>query len=91
MSRVFTGGRRPVVAAGTVGCSVSVIKVRGNPPGRSMTSHTVLGGGDVIPRLACRRTTVMTAAAGADHIGVIHPQCGYPGAIAVTILTHVVG
>ena len=88
---MLTGGRRPIMAAGTVGVHIRVIEIRGYPAGGVVADHTVFRGRHMVRGFTDCRGAVMTTAAGADHIRVIHPDHRYPSGVAMAILAHIVG
>ena len=61
-----------VMAAEAIARDVDVIEVRGQPAGRRMTVVAVVATSDMRRVLTCSRQAVMTGAAAADDLGVVH-------------------
>lgn len=62
----------------TVVRHIGVIEICRNPRIGGMADQAVFRGRHMVGIFSRRRSAVMTACTGADHIGVIHPYNGYP-------------
>ena len=71
---VLAGCRGAVVAGEAIGGNPGVRKGRRQPGGGAVAAAAFRRRGDMGARLARRDTVVVTAGAGAQHLGVIHPD-----------------
>lgn len=93
MARPLAIRGRTVMATGTTVGHIFMFEIGRNPGVSGVTDITLLSRLNVPVRHTARtgNRTVVTAAAGADHIGMIHPTQGFPLTITMTILADIQG
>ena len=85
MRAILAFRRAAVVATGTATrAHIDMVEHRGQPGIRRVTIVTDVAAGDVIRCLAICSRPVVTARAGAEHVGVVHPHHRPPAQVPET-------
>lgn len=87
--RAFAYGVCTVVTGAAIVGNIRVIEVGGQPADGRMAVVAVCTSGQVSRMLAFRSDTVMTGAARAQDLRVIHRECRYPHIRIVAVLANV--
>ena len=92
MRGIFALRRTAVVATGAGSRAyIDMIEHRGCPGVRRVAIVAGIATGDVVRCLALCRRPVMTACAGAEHVGMVHAYHRDPAAVPVAVLAQVRG